>query len=392
MRLRVHGADASAYFTLPARSSGAGVALARRRRRAPARASRERLAASDTRSPVRERASLRRHAARLRDDLSATPSGHRGRPLLRRAGGARMHSVPCRSTSGVAAGHRRLAQPFCRPAAWRSARHRAVGGRRCARFTVTCPTSRSRYGLTPNPSIAMPVLARVATLGMLTAEKGLRGRCRVRAGCARALAAAFVSDSGRGRCAIARVADVAPVAQRRVRGSRPGEPARRRTTSRPVVPGAGSGDLCLHAFAGDRERPADRRLGPRRIPRSPRWQARYAHRALERFAVGMERCAADVRAGLLQPSSSVPAASWPSDYRARYLAPVARSSRAPRGRELEARHFEAPQDTRQPELSLAELVTAGVACGKVEARSELARRAARADVDISELAHRATKA
>ena len=84
-------------------------------------------------------------------------------------------------------------------------------------------------------------------------------------------------------------------------------------------------------------------------------------------------------------SSSDSVSSRPSDYRARYLAPVARPPAGRSWPSLDARHFVTPPDDRLPRLSLTELVTAGVACGKGEARAELARRAASADVEIPEL-------
>jgi GT2 family glycosyltransferase/glycosyltransferase involved in cell wall biosynthesis len=85
------------------------------------------------------------------------------------------------------------------------------------------------------------------------------------------------------------------------------------------------------------------------------------------------------------PLPSVAVATLPSEYRARYLAPVARTVARASWPPLGARHFQAPQNVRAPELSLADLVVAGVTCGKAEARSELARRTARVDVEFSEL-------
>ena len=92
-------------------------------------------------------------------------------------------------------------------------------------------------------------------------------------------------------------------------------------------------------------------------------------------------------------SFALPATTMPSfagalslaNYRDRYLAPVVAATARPPLPELPYRHFEAPTDPRRPELSLAELVMAGVACGKREAREELERRTARVDVDFAEL-------
>ena len=82
---------------------------------------------------------------------------------------------------------------------------------------------------------------------------------------------------------------------------------------------------------------------------------------------------------------SVRVAEWPEHYRDRYLAPL---TVPPSGREplpIDKLCFEAPIDAAAPEMSLEALTTAGVLCGRVEARSELLRRASRVDEDFGAL-------
>jgi O-antigen biosynthesis protein len=82
---------------------------------------------------------------------------------------------------------------------------------------------------------------------------------------------------------------------------------------------------------------------------------------------------------------SIRVAEWPEHYRERYLAPL---TQPPSGREwpeLHAHHFEPPSAAAAPEMSLEALAKSGVLCGHTEARSELLRRASRVDVDFVEL-------
>ena len=85
------------------------------------------------------------------------------------------------------------------------------------------------------------------------------------------------------------------------------------------------------------------------------------------------------------PPVSLPSME-PRDYRARYLSalPPQRPTAAPRP-PLEARHRTPPVPDVGDEWPLSHLVEAGMGAGKAEARAELVRRAARADADIAEL-------
>src|SRR5688572_19487592 len=84
---------------------------------------------------------------------------------------------------------------------------------------------------------------------------------------------------------------------------------------------------------------------------------------------------------------SMRVAEWPEHYRDRYLAPLTPPPPPP-GRDwpaLQPHHFEPPSDAAAPAMSLEALATSGVLCGHAEARSELLRRASRVDVDFGEL-------
>ncbi|HVE51148.1 MAG TPA: glycosyltransferase [Casimicrobiaceae bacterium] len=78
----------------------------------------------------------------------------------------------------------------------------------------------------------------------------------------------------------------------------------------------------------------------------------------------------------------------PVEYRERYLSPIARSialEPAAHRPALEARHLNAPLSQRESEMPLAELLDAGVHRGNAEAKAELVRRVARADVDFADM-------
>jgi O-antigen biosynthesis protein len=234
------------------------------------------------------------------------------------------------------------------------------------------------------PSIAVPALTRVATLGTLTAEKGLR----VVAACAQDAHTRALSLSYRVLGAVG-----APL---------PGLPSWRLSLSGEYA------EADLASLLGA-ERP-DVLWFPAQVPET------YAYTLSPAIASGLPIVASDLgafRARLdgrpgtrivcwdaspqewnavlmtLAPKAATRTAAHvatqPSDYRARYLEPIARFPEPAAWPLLDARHFEAPHETNVPQLSLAELVNAGVACGKLEARSELVRRAARVDVDLSEL-------
>jgi GT2 family glycosyltransferase/glycosyltransferase involved in cell wall biosynthesis len=236
----------------------------------------------------------------------------------------------------------------------------------------------------PEPSIAVPVLARVATLGTLTAEKGFR----VVTACAQDAHARSLPLSYRVLGALGAPLPALPA----WRISRSGEyeeadlasllaaerphvlwfPAQvPETFAYTLSPAIASGLPIVASDLGAFRARLDGRADTRIV----RWNASPSewNDVLLAFAP------------VAIPLPGVQVASLPSDYRARYLAPVARTGASTAWPLLEARHFEAPNDARRSQLSFAELVTAGVACGKAEARTELARRAALADVDFSEL-------
>ncbi len=89
----------------------------------------------------------------------------------------------------------------------------------------------------------------------------------------------------------------------------------------------------------------------------------------------------------------------PADYAARYLAPLAGSvPHAPRAwPALDARHRQPPSTARAADLPLADLVRSGMLCGRAEARTALVVRAQLADVELAgygrrlELAERETE-
>ena len=243
---------------------------------------------------------------------------------MRRAGGARLHRVSCRSAAGMAAGHRRLAGAVCRPASRRGAHHRAVGRTSPRAFVATSPVSKFEVWPHAEPTDRRRRRLRASQRsGMLRRGERPSSRGSVRPGRARARAAAVVSHSRRCRRAASRRC---PSWRLSLSGEY-GKPTWRTCSPpnarRPVVSRAGSGDVRVHAVAGDRERPADRCVGPRRVPRAPRRQAECPHRALERDAVGMERRAADLRiAGDDDASLSTRRFVARRTIVTRYLAPV----------------------------------------------------------------------
>jgi O-antigen biosynthesis protein len=233
-------------------------------------------------------------------------------------------------------------------------------------------------------SISVPALARVATLGTLTAEKGLR----VVAACAQDAHARALPLSFRILGAVG-----APL---------PALPAWRLSLSGEYA------EADLASLLGA-ERP-DVLWFPAQVPET------FAYTLSPAIASGLPIVASDLGAlrarldgrpntrivrwdasptewnaalmTLAPPATTRPdvhVGMWPSDYRSRYLEPIARFTERAVWPLLEARHFEAPQEVLARQFSLVELVNAGVACGKLEARVELGRRAARADADISEL-------
>jgi O-antigen biosynthesis protein len=232
-------------------------------------------------------------------------------------------------------------------------------------------------------SIAAPALTRVATLGMLSAEKGLR----VLAACAEDAHARSLPLSYRILGAVGAPLPALPAWRVSLTGEyEEADLANLLAAERPHVlwfpaqvpetfaytlsPAIASG---LPIVASDLGAFRDRLQG-RTDTRIVRWDAspQEWNEVLLTFASTVSTL----------PSAHI--ASLPSEYRARYLAPIARPAAQAPWPLLEARHFEAPQEARAPQLSLAELVNAGVACGKAEARSELTRRAARVDVDFDE--------
>jgi GT2 family glycosyltransferase/glycosyltransferase involved in cell wall biosynthesis len=79
-------------------------------------------------------------------------------------------------------------------------------------------------------------------------------------------------------------------------------------------------------------------------------------------------------------------AANPIDYAERYLAPLDRTKARSDGTPaIDERHFAEPPHAAPPDLTLGELVDAGVLCGKTQARDELLRRVARIDVDVAQL-------
>jgi len=89
------------------------------------------------------------------------------------------------------------------------------------------------------------------------------------------------------------------------------------------------------------------------------------------------------------PPRAVPAGEFagvdPGDYRARYLAPLSPRPAASPQPAFEPRHLARPVLARSEELTFTQLIDAGVRSGMIEARTELVRRAAHADVDFAEL-------
>jgi len=90
------------------------------------------------------------------------------------------------------------------------------------------------------------------------------------------------------------------------------------------------------------------------------------------------------------PRPALPAAAAggdPDAYLARYLAPALRATVVAAGDwpPLHPRHLQAATAARAGELSLAELAVAGALCGRAEARAVLIDRARQADVDLRSL-------
>ena len=95
----------------------------------------------------------------------------------------------------------------------------------------------------------------------------------------------------------------------------------------------------------------------------------------------------------LAPASvgrSARVAEWPEHYRDRYLAPLAMPLPGRERLALESLRFEPPPDAAAPAMSLEALATSGVLCGRAEARTELLRRASRVDVDFRDLQEQLT--
>jgi GT2 family glycosyltransferase len=238
----------------------------------------------------------------------------------------------------------------------------------------------------PEPSIAIPALARVATLGMLPAEKGLN----VVVACANDAHARALPLSFRILGAVG--APLPPLPPWRL--SLSGEYAER------DLPGL------LAA-----ERP-DVLWFPAQVPET------YAYTLSPALATGLPIVASNIgalperlagRAGVRIVAWNAAPAEWndalialaptvqsmaptqagtPREaYRERYLAPLARSvaRHKPPWPSLDPNHFVTPVRTQSPDLPFATLVTAGVACGRAEARDELVRRASRVDVDFAAL-------
>jgi len=85
--------------------------------------------------------------------------------------------------------------------------------------------------------------------------------------------------------------------------------------------------------------------------------------------------------------ATVAVGAAPGGYVERYLAPLLNAAPAVEAGwpELLPRHCEPPTAARGPELSLAELAFAGALCGRAEARAALLRRSAQADTDLDAL-------
>ena len=288
----------------------------------------------------------------------------------------------------MAVGHQRLAQPLRRSAA----RQRAI----IAPSTdVAARIGSLRARHRDRGVAARRVADRRAGPGArrdarnADGGKGASRRSGVRTGRARALAAAFVPCPRRGGCAAAR------------RCPRGGfrSPASTRTPTWRACSRPNDRTSC-----GSRRR--FRKPLRTRCRRRSRADCRSSHRISARSAIASmagrirASCAGtprqsewnDALFALHRPRRRcrvVRVASWPSDYRERYLAPIdAASRRVLQWPQLDAHHFEAASDARsRRELSLAELVTAGVACGKAEARTELAPCRARARRRLRRAAH-----
>lgn len=82
---------------------------------------------------------------------------------------------------------------------------------------------------------------------------------------------------------------------------------------------------------------------------------------------------------------SVRVAERADHYRTRYLAGLATPTARPPLPVLGHRHFDAPAGAAGPTMSLTALADAGVRCGHAEARTELFRRITRVDADVDEL-------
>ena len=313
--------------------------LARHRRGAPAFPPCAPAAARDTRPALRGRRALRLHAARLLSDLPAVPPGDRGREVLRRAGRHRLRGLPHPASRAMGPRHHRVARRVRTAAARRRPRHRAVAGRRHADAPLL-RRHRDR-GLAASRSRAAAAAADRARRGARqpVAGEGPARRRRVRARRARA----------RGLPLTFRVlgSTTEPIPQspgpaaddpRPVRGRRPAAHHRRREARRDPVSGAGAGNLCVHAVGRARLGIADRRVGAGRVPGTPRrdiplrravpWNAPAAawNDALL-AAAGLRGARGAARAGA-RASRSRPDGS--RAIRRRYLAPVARGTRAPR--------------------------------------------------------------
>ena len=85
------------------------------------------------------------------------------------------------------------------------------------------------------------------------------------------------------------------------------------------------------------------------------------------------------------PSRTTRVAEGPDHYRTRYLGAITRPKGQAPWPTLRPRHFEPPADRDASAPSLSSLVSAGVLCGHAEARSELLRRASRGDLDVDVL-------
>ena len=238
------------------------------------------------------RRSLRLDAARLHGDLPAAGADDAGRRLLRRARRRRLQRLPRRAAGAVGGRHRVLARRIRRVACRRRAADRPHARRRGAsvpplpRARVRClaaprarPRARSAFGegRAPRPP---------------RAGKGPRRRDRLRTGRRGSGPAARLPGDRLDRGSAADRCRGCDQRHRRLRRRGDSGAARHRGARGVPVPGAGAGDLVVHAVRGDRHRAADRRVGVGRIRRAPRRAAPHPPAPARRAAGRVERRAA----------------------------------------------------------------------------------------------------